>query len=252
LTELQLLYDEDMPDRLAAYATLARRKYKQAVYVTVVYFMPPPAGKTIVEAYHHQFMGQQAHQDFQVIKLWELEAEGILAFDNPVLLPFVPLMRGGNTEQMVRKCANRIRQEPKAAELEAILALFAGYVLDAETIKQILRWEMQVVQDSPIIQELRQEWLEQGREQGIEEGREQGREEGERKAALKALRQTLTIRFDIALGEFDERFESLGLKWLEQLNEVALTVQTLAEFKDALADMLSKLETTAPPPDDSE
>ena len=26
LTELQLLYDEDMPDRLAAYATLARRK----------------------------------------------------------------------------------------------------------------------------------------------------------------------------------------------------------------------------------
>ncbi len=89
---------------------------------------------------------------------------------------------------------------------------------------------MQVVQDSPIIQELRQEWL----EQGIEKGREKGREEGERKAALKALHQTLTIRFDIAPGEFDERFESLGLKPLEQLNEVALTVQTLAKFKDAL------------------
>ena len=154
--------------------------------MTVVYFMPPPAGKTIVEAYHHEFMGQQAHQDFQVIKLWELEAKQVLAFDNPVLLPFVPLMRGGNTEQMVRKCANRIRQEPKAAELEAILAVFAGYVLEAETIKQILRWEMQVVQDSPIIQELRQEWLEQGREEGIEKGRE----EGERKAALKALDYT--------------------------------------------------------------
>ncbi len=227
LTELQLRYDDDMPDRLAAYATLARRKYKQEVYVTVVYFMPPSVGKTIVEAYHHQFMGQQAHQDFQSILLWKLEAAQVFAFDNPVLLPFVPLMHGGNTEQMVRRCAERIRQEPKAAELEAILAVFASYVLDAEIIKQILRREMQVVQKSPIIQELRQEWV----------------EEGKREATLKGLQQILTIRFDVALGELDERFESLDLKSLEQLNETALTVQTLAEFEGALADILSKLET---------
>ncbi len=86
---------------------------------------------------------------------------------------------------------------------------------------------MQVVQKSPIIQELRQEWV----------------EEGKREATLKGLHQILTIRFDVALGELDERFESLDLKSLEQLNETALTVQTLAEFEGALADILSKLET---------
>ena len=244
LTELQFRYDEEMPDRMTAYAALARRKYKQEVYVTVVYFMPPPKNKSIVETYHREFMGQQAHQDFQVIKLWELEAEQVLAFDNPALLPFVPLMQGGDTESIVRKCAERIRQEPEAMELEAILAVFAGYVLEVEIIKQILRWEMQVVQESPIIQELQQEW--------IEKGREEGRKEGERKATLEALHQALAIRFDVVLGEFDERFEQLDSKSLKQLNEVALTVQTLAEFENALADMPPKLETTAHLPDNDE
>ena len=141
---------------------------------------------------------------------------------------------------MVRKCAERIRQEPEATELEAILAVFAGYVLDVEIIKQILRWEMQVVQESPIMQELQQEWI------------EKGREEGKREATLKGLHQILIIRFGMALGEFDERFEQLDLKSLEQLNEVALTVQTPIEFEKAVADMLPKTETTAHLPDNDE
>ncbi len=129
LTELQFRYDEDMPNRLMAYAALARQKYKQDVYVTVVYFMPPPQDKDIVEVYQRDFMGQQTHQDFQVIKLWELEADQVVAFDNPVLLPFVPLMHGGDTESMVRKCAERIRQEAQAAELKTILAVFSCFCL---------------------------------------------------------------------------------------------------------------------------
>ena len=89
---------------------------------------------------------------------------------------------------------------------------------------------MDIVKDSPIIQEL------------LTQERQLGFEEGERKATLKGLHQILTIRFDVAFGEFDERFEQLDLKSLEQLNEVALTVQTLAEFEKALAEMLSMLE----------
>jgi hypothetical protein len=64
-----------------------------------------------------------------------LEAERVLDYNNPVLLPFVPLMRSGNSEEIVRRCAERILQELQAAELEAILALFAGYVLDPTLIK---------------------------------------------------------------------------------------------------------------------
>jgi predicted transposase YdaD len=217
---------------------LARRKYKQPVFITVVYLFPPPVEVLLETAFHQEFMGQMAHQDFQVIALWELEAEQMLAYDNPALLPFVPLMHGGNTIEIVRRCAERIRQEPKALELETILSLFAGYVLDTELIKQILRWEMDIIKDSPIIQEL------------LTQERQLGFEEGERKATLKGLHQILTIRFDVALREFDERFEQLDLKPLEQLNEVALMVQTLAEFENALGEMLSMLEAAQGHPND--
>ena len=89
-----------------------------------------------------------------------------------------------------------------------------------------------------------QQWVEQGIEQGIEQG--------ERKATLKALNQTLIVRFDVVLGEFDEQFERLDLKSLEQLNEVALTVQTLAEKEKAVADRVSTVETTAHRADNDE
>jgi hypothetical protein len=230
LTELQFRYDAEMPDRLIAYAALARRKYKLDVFVTVVYLFPPTAGVMLSSTFHREFMGQVAHQDFQVIALWELEAEQMLAYDNPALLPFVPLMRGGNTEQIVRKCAERIRREPGALELETILSVFAGYVFDTELIKQILRWEMEIVKESPIIQEL------------LIQERQLGFEEGKREATLNALRQTLTVRFEVGIEEFDEYLEPLDLQSLEQLNQTALRVQTLAEFERALADLRSKLE----------
>ena len=42
LTELQFVYDQTMPERLAAYKLLAYQKYGLKVFVTVVYFLPPP------------------------------------------------------------------------------------------------------------------------------------------------------------------------------------------------------------------
>jgi predicted transposase YdaD len=213
--------------------------------IVVVYFIPPAANTAIVDTFYQDFMGQVARQDFRPILLWELEAEQVLAQNNPALLPFVPLMRGGDNEQMVRRCAERIRQEPQAAELETILALFASYVLETTVIKQILRWEMEIVQESPLMKELREAWFEKGIEQGVEKGIEQGREEGERKATLKALHQTLTIRFGIDLEKFDERFASLDLKMLEHLNEVALTFHTLPDFETTLTELLSTPEDSS-------
>ena len=156
----------------------------------------------------------------------------------------------GDTEQIVRRCAERIRQEAGETELEAILSVFAGYVLDTEVVKQILRWEMTIVKESPIIQELLMQERQLGFAEGLEKGEEKGLEKGEYKATLEALHQTLTIRFKVALGEFQERLEQLDLQSLKQLNEVALTVQTLAEFEEAVAETLSKLETKPDRSDD--
>jgi len=48
------------------------------------------------------------------------------------------------------------------------------------------------------------------------------------------------------LGEFDKQLERLDLNTLEELNEVALKVQTLAEFEKVLAERVSKIDTTPP------
>jgi predicted transposase YdaD len=180
LTELQLRHDPEMPTRLAAYAALARQKYKLDLFVTVIYLLPPPVGVTPERSLHREFRGQMAHQDFQVIALWELEAGQILAgIPNPALLPFVPLMRGGATKEMLVACAERIRQEPEALELETVLAVLAGYVLKADVIKQVLRWEMTLFKESSIIKELLTEEHRLGFEEGLQRGLQKGWQEGE-------------------------------------------------------------------------
>lgn len=233
LTELQAYFDPKMPLRLSAYAALAREKYELDSYVTVVYFLPPPSGTPLINAYHSEFMGQVAHQDFQVIAIWELPADEALSLQNPALLPFVPLMKGGATLETLQQCANFIRQQPGAAELEVLLATFASMVMDAELVKRILRWDMQILKESPIYQEL----LEEGRKLGREEGREEGRE-----AALGLLRRFLAYRFNNAIDHFDEQLHNLDLEAIKQLSDVVFEAETLAEFEVALARFQDKVE----------
>jgi predicted transposase YdaD len=170
-------------------------------------------------------MGQVGHQDFQVIKLWDIDAEKAPAFDNPAIVPFIPLMQDGNTERMLHKCADRIRQEPGSLELETILSVFASYVLDTELIRRVLRWELRILKESPILEEAFIEHFEQGQQTGVQKGRQE--------ATLAALYQTLTIRFRVSeayLAKYN--FELLDTETLRELNEGALTIQTLADFED--------------------
>jgi predicted transposase YdaD len=199
------------------------------ILVSVVYFLPPGEQTTIEKNYHRDFMGQTAHQDFQVISLWELEAEKVLKFNNPVLLPFIPLMQGGNTAEMLEICVSNIREQEKeqAADLEALLAVLAGYVLDPKLINQLLRWEMQLVHHSPIIQEL------------LLEKFQSGEQKGRYQEILKAIQKALKFRFSVETTVFEEKLRSLNLKALEQLEDEAFTVQTLAEFEKVLNSMMA-------------
>ncbi len=88
-----------------------------------------------------------------------------------------------------------------------------------------------------------QQWVEQGKEIGKKEGRQ---------AMLETLYQILIIRFEVVGGDFDERFEGLDLEVLKKLSEVALKVQSLAEFENTLAEMVSKVETVSPRSDNDE
>ena len=238
LTELEFSPKPRTPTRLFAYAALAQEKYDLPVFVTVIYFRPPPADMKIESAFHRDFRGQQAHQDFQVIRLWELDAQPVLALSNPALLPFVPLMKGGNTGPVLQECAERLRTQPNAEELEAILSMFASYVMESPLINHILRSNamIEILRESPFFKEvLWPKFIEYERELG----RQEGRQEGQYQMLLKELHYPLAFRFSIPVGHFESQFQRLDLNALEQLYQAAFTVSSLAEFEDLLTRLLA-------------
>jgi len=227
LTDLQLNYDANMDRRLAAYAALAREKYRLEVHVAVVYLRPPPEGKSVAKAFHSEFMGQTAHQDFHTVCLWELDAEAALALNNPALIPFVPLMKGGNTAHMLRRCVAKAQEEPNAQEVEMALALFASIVMKDELIKQIVGWSMNILKESPLYQELTA--------LAREEGREEGREE-ERLAHLQTLQRLISYRYGVTSDYFGDQLHELDSNVIKRLTNVAFDLETLQEFERAVAE----------------
>ena len=83
---------------------------------------------------------------------------------------------------------------------------------------------MQVIQESPILQE------------AFAEQFEQGAQKGELKATLESLYRILNIRFQVSKAYFDQKdFERFDLERLKKLNEIALTVPNVTEFENALS-----------------
>jgi predicted transposase/invertase (TIGR01784 family) len=234
LTEVQLRPDRRMPRRMRAYAALAEEKYDLQVYPIVFQLLPVGGIEALPASYHSELLGLLAHQDYRVIKAWEIEAETVLAEENLALLPFVPLMAGAD-EGVIRRGVSLLRARQADERLETILGLFASFVLDIETIQQIVRWDMNILRESPWYQEI----LEEGLKQGREEGREEGILQGQREAILNFLR----IRFYLQAETNDALTQRLA-----QIQSV-IALQTLvvaAAEAETLANFIERLDEVAP------
>jgi len=224
LNELQFRYTSEMPRRMRAYAALAEERYRLLVYPVLVNILPSSPSTAIADRYESKFMGLMARQDYRVINLWEVDAEVVfrpmqyLGRSLATLVPFVPVLGGGGDEQMVRKAVRALRTDERLGEPEPLLAFFASFVLETSVVQQIMRWDMVVVRESPWYQEL----LKEGLEQGLEQGREQ--------ATRQQLLRILEHRFGPLPTRVRESLVSLNLSHLDELVDVALTVDSLDEF----------------------
>jgi len=222
LSEMQIRYTEKMPRRMRAYAALAEEKYQRPVYPVLVNILPPGGGVTIVDRYEGTCMGLQARQDYRVINLWEEEAEQ--AFEEPLraLLPFVPVLKGGGEEAVVREAVRRLRADETLREMEPLLAFFASFVMESRLVKEIMRWDMAVLRESPWYNEILEEGLREGMEQGLREGAE------------RQLLRVLTHRFGPVPSDVEAALRELGIEQLETLLDVALVSDSLEEFRQRL------------------
>ncbi|MCL1473920.1 DUF4351 domain-containing protein [Argonema antarcticum] len=227
LNELQLRYKPNIPKRMRAYAALAEERYDLPTYPVLVNILPPSVSMQIASRYESEFMGLQARQDYCTINLWEVDADRVFQQPLPTLLPFVPVLRGGGEESMVRRALQMLRTNEQLSELEPLLAFFAGFVLETRLVQQIMRWDMAVLRESPWYQEILREGQQQGQQQGRQEGRQQGRQEGE----LALIIRLLNRRIGSVEPQMQERLQGLSIDWLEDLGEALLDFERMTDLE---------------------
>ena len=213
-----------MPRRIQAYAALAEEKYGLLVYSLVFYLLPPSPGVDLPDRYYSEFRGQVARRDFRVVKAWELEARDVVERGPLALVPLTPLMRGAD-EDLVRAGARVLREQGADEEMEVALALFASFVMSAERVQQILRWEMAVLRESPWYQEI------------VQEGRQEGLQEGLQRGLFEAVLHLVQTRFDLSGSVVEHLATELRLREADALRQLlvsAASAESIDEFRASL------------------
>lgn len=214
LTELQLRYTDKMPLRMRAYAALAQESYNLPVYPVLVNILPHSASTVVSGRFESDFLGLQARQDFCVINLWEVDAEIVFERSLDTLLPFVPILKEGGNQQTVRRALVQLQQNEELVELESLLGFFASFVLDTELVRQIMRWDMTVLRESPWYQEIQQE----------------GWQGGKLEEAQSLILRQLTRRIGDVSPDLRSQIQSLSLDQLEALGEALLDFTESADL----------------------
>ncbi|MBD2664399.1 hypothetical protein B6N60_00884 [Richelia sinica FACHB-800] len=222
LNELQLRYNETMPLRMTAYIALARERYNLPIYPVLINILPHTKTPNIPNFYQHEFMGVKSYQDYRVINLWEIEASLVFQENLASLLPFVPILKGGGEEAIVREAVIKLRENEQLSDLEPLLSFFASFVLEIPIVQQIMRWDMTVLRESPWYQEI----LKEGLQQGVQQGEQQGE-------ANLVIRQ-LSKRFGNLDPVITSQIRQLSISQLETLGESIFDFSAMADLENWL------------------
>ncbi|GJD18649.1 hypothetical protein RIVM261_036050 [Rivularia sp. IAM M-261] len=214
LNELELRYSSKQPRRMNAYVGLAAEKYDLPVYPVLINILKVSDSK-IPSRYKSSIAGLKSIQDYRVINLWEVDVNIALQLQIPSLLPFVPMLKGGENEPIIREALQILRADEELNKLETVLAFFATFVLDTALVQDIMRWDMAVLRESPWYTEIDQ----RGRREGI----------------ISAIETVLEAKFGTEGLELMSRVSEIND--LERLNEIIRTITvtgTIEELQENL------------------
>ena len=205
--EFQTDPDGKIPFRMTDYRLRGYRRFPQKDMVQYVIYLRQTDSELVnVNA----FTLRTLRHEFNVVRLWEQPLERFL--QSPGLLPFAVLSNTNdktNTLIEVGRQIDRIEDRQTKSNLTASAAILAGLVLDKDLIQRVLRNE--VMQESVIYQEIKQEGLLEGRA----EGRAEGIEETTRLFAINCLRDGIS-------AEQVAKYTGLSLEKVLQLQQEIL------------------------------
>ena len=201
LNELQLRYNKKVPRRMRAYAGLAGEKYELPVYPVLVNMLEASTER-ISSSFDEEFAGLRSIQDYRVINLWEVDVDIVFERNLSTLLPFVPILKGGGEEQVIRRALRELRIQGQPGELESMLGFFATYVLDTDLVQQILRLDMAILEQSPLYREM----VKRSEQRGIAIGEQRGKREGITIGEQRTTQRVATnmLRMGMAIEQVSE------------------------------------------------
>jgi hypothetical protein len=146
------------------------------------------------------------------IEVGRLVAQDLYSTGSDTLLALVPLAKDGTQRSVLEHIFEQLgkqrelaQAETRATEVELIAFTFASFVLQQKHKTVDLDWlvrrfrEMHdIIQDSPIFQEILREGMEKGIKQGLEQGLEQGRLEAARRILLILTEKRFPTLVDFA------------------------------------------------------
>ncbi|BDM83306.1 Rpn family recombination-promoting nuclease/putative transposase [Acaryochloris marina] len=204
--EFQTEPDSDMPYRMADYRLRVYRRFPQKQMKQVVIYLTPSSSDYV---YQTAFEIPGTRHEFEVIRLWEQPTQ--LFLESTGLLPLAILTNTPDQAQTLRQVAERIDAVPEPrvqSNVAASTGILAGLTLEKDFINKVLRKE--IMQQSVIYQEWKEEFLQEGEQTGILKGEQS-----------LILRQ-LTRRIGDVSPEMRSQIQSLSLDQLEALGEALL------------------------------
>jgi predicted transposase YdaD len=224
---------QPMPWRMLEYMHRLAGTYRLPMW-SVVFYVGEGAG--VGDTGRHVIQGPAELAplmwQYQVVHLWQIPAEDLLALDQPALLALVGQTRLNSPAVVLPAVVARLRRVPdpevRGRLLTALLALLPQE--EIVTMVEKLLEDDTLLLDTPYLQRIR--------EAGREEGREAGREEGILVARRHSIVNALMLRFApsaAVLQQVTQQVETLTDEAaMERLFAAAIRCASLEEFLAAM------------------
>ncbi|MCI0697720.1 hypothetical protein L0337_37700 [candidate division KSB1 bacterium] len=231
-------WEKDVPERMHSYAARIAAQYPGfGVYGVVLYINEEDRDKPFPSFYESRILGElRSFHKFDVIKIWELDADDILRQQIIGLLPIVALMRQKNEarEKVLRDAIQQVQQKVEdpglRAEMYAAMYLFSG-------LKQLRALVTKLLKEANMLELLKKsETYQEILAEGEAKGEAKGETKGLRKGWISSIISILHARFgDIEADALVTQLQSLDDDMLNKLVVEAISVESLEAFQKLLA-----------------
>ena len=246
--EFQSSYDARMPERMFQYAGRITEKYPGLpIYSVVLYLNEADRHKLFPGFFELKVRNRRkTYHEFDVIKIWNIDAKTILGQELKGLLPLVPLMQyeESESEQIAVRCIQEIQviNDPKLqADALAGLYVLSGLKKSNLVWRRIMdenmsKWLEQSVTYQEILSKGLKKGEKQGLERGLQKGLQQGLQQGLQKGVTDGLIRSILAVLRARFGEFKEkklaqRLHNFDESRLSELVALAVITKNLSTFE---------------------